>query len=50
MSYYDYTVKWYSLINCNLCVWLDIGHILALNEMLKFKNIQEDLGIRMNPY
>ena len=22
--YYDYTVKWCSLMNCNWCVWLDI--------------------------
>ena len=28
--YYDYTVKWCSLINYNWCVWLDIVYILAL--------------------
>ena len=29
--YYDYTVKWCSLINCNWCVWLDIVYIWALS-------------------
>ena len=29
--YYDYIVKWCCLINCNLCVWLDIVSILALS-------------------
>ena len=28
--YYDYTVKWCSLINCNWCILLDIVYILAL--------------------
>ena len=31
--YYDYTVKWCSLINCNWCVSLDIVYILALNTL-----------------
>ena len=30
-NYYDYTVRWCSLINCNGCVWLDIVYMLALN-------------------
>ena len=28
--YFDYTVTWCSLINCNWCVWLNIVYILAL--------------------
>ena len=31
VNYYDYIIKWCFGIQCNLCVSLDIAHILALS-------------------